>query len=33
MTLELLAHEGATARRLDRFAFCEAPLTFNWQDA
>ena len=25
--------KGAVARHLDRFAFREAPLTFEWQDA
>ncbi|MEI7873436.1 MAG: DUF2218 domain-containing protein [Alphaproteobacteria bacterium] len=25
--------KGAVARHLDRFAFREAPLPFNWQDA
>jgi hypothetical protein len=25
--------KGAVARHLDRFAFREAPLTFDWQDA
>jgi hypothetical protein len=25
--------KGALARHLDRFAFREAPLTFDWQDA
>jgi hypothetical protein len=27
------ALKGAIARHLDRFAFREAPLTFDWQDA
>ena len=25
--------KGVVARHLDRFAFCEAPLTFDWQAA
>lgn len=30
---QLEALKGAVARHLDRFAFREARLTFNWQDA
>lgn len=30
---QLAALEGVVARHLDRFAFREAPLTFNWQPA
>jgi hypothetical protein len=30
---QLEALKGAVARHLDRFAFREAPLAFNWQDA
>ena len=30
---QLEALKGAVARHLDRFAFREAPLPFNWQDA
>lgn len=30
---QLDALKGAVARHLDRFAFREAPLTFDWQDA
>jgi hypothetical protein len=29
---QLEALKGAVARHLDRFAFREAPLAFNWQD-
>jgi len=29
---QLEALKGALARHLDRFAFREAPLTFNWRD-
>ena len=29
---QLEALKGAVARHLDRFAFREAPLTFNWRD-
>ena len=29
---QLEALKGAVARHLDRFAFREAPLTFDWQD-
>jgi uncharacterized protein len=29
---QLEALKGAVARHLDRFAFREAPLPFNWQD-
>lgn len=30
---QLEALKGAVARHLDRFAFREAPLTFDWRDA
>ena len=30
---QLEALKGAVARHIDRFAFREAPLTFDWQDA
>jgi hypothetical protein len=30
---QLEALKGALARHLDRFAFREAPLTFDWQEA
>ncbi len=30
---QLEALKGAVARHLDRFAFREAPLAFNWRDA
>ena len=30
---QLEALKGAVARHLDRFAFREAPLVFDWQDA
>ncbi|SOB86795.1 hypothetical protein SAMN06297144_1905 [Sphingomonas guangdongensis] len=30
---QLEALKGAVARHLDRFAFREAPLAFDWQDA
>ena len=30
---QLDALKGAVARHLDRFAFREAPLTFDWRDA
>jgi hypothetical protein len=30
---QLEALKGAVSRHLDRFAFREAPLAFNWQDA
>ena len=30
---QLEALKGAVSRHLDRFAFREAPLSFNWQDA
>lgn len=30
---QLDALKGVVARHLDRFAFREAPLTFDWQDA
>jgi hypothetical protein len=30
---QLAALKGAVARHIDRFAFREAPLTFDWQDA
>jgi hypothetical protein len=29
---QLDALKGAVARHIDRFAFREAPLAFNWQD-
>jgi len=29
---QLQALKGAVARHLDRFAFREAPLSFDWQD-
>jgi hypothetical protein len=29
---QLEAQKGALARHLDRFAFREAPLRFDWQD-
>jgi hypothetical protein len=32
-TGQLEALKGAVARHIDRFAFREAPLTFDWQDA
>lgn len=32
-TGQLEALKGAVARHLDRFAFREAPLDFNWNDA
>jgi uncharacterized protein len=32
-TGQLEAMKGVVARHLDRFAFREAPLTFDWQDA
>jgi hypothetical protein len=31
-TEQLVGLQGAVARHLDRFAFREAPLTFNWVD-
>jgi hypothetical protein len=30
---QLEALKGAVARHIDRFAFREAPLTFDWRDA